>query len=355
MRLDDYQDFSKIDRQGMLGHIDGLPDQLQNAWSLGMRQELSDWSDIQQVVIAGMGGSAIGADLLASYAEAAGRVPVIVHRDYDLPAWARGPKTLMIASSHSGNTEETLSGFEAAGKQGCRRLAITTGGKLAQAARDASTPLWTFKHEGQPRAAVGFSFGLLLAVFARLNFLPDPAGELQGAVEAMRAQQKSLMAEAPAVNNPAKRMAGQLVGRWVAVIGSGVLAPVARRWKGQCSEVAKAWAQFEYLPESDHNTLAGINDPENLLTQMMVIFLRSGSDHPHNYLRAELTRKSFMLEGLGTDMVEASGDSPLAHLWTTLHFGDYVAYYLAMSYEVDPTPVATIENFKAEMKERAGS
>ena len=350
MKLDAYTDFSKIDKQGMLGQIDGLPDQLQSAWDLGMRQPLPDWSDIQQVVIAGMGGSAIGADLLASYAEAAGQVPIIVHRDYNLPAWANGPKTLMIASSHSGNTEETLSGFEAAGKQSCRRLAITTGGKLAQAAKDSSTPLWTFEHEGQPRAAVGFSFGLLLAVFARLKFIPDPAAELQGAIEAMREQQKSLRANVPPANNPAKRMAGQMVGRWVAVIGSGVLAPVARRWKGQCSEVAKAWAQFEYLPEADHNTLAGINNPEELLSRMMVIFLRSKSDHSRNHLRAELTRKSFMLEGLGTDFVDARGDTPLAHLWTALHFGDYTAYYLAMSYEVDPTPVESIENFKAEMK-----
>lgn len=350
MRLDAYADFSKIDKQGMMDQIDGLPDQLQNAWDLGMRQPLPDWSGVQQVVIAGMGGSAIGADLLASYAEAAGSVPVIVHRDYNLPAWANGPKTLMIASSHSGDTEETLSGFEAAAKQGCRRLAITTGGKLAQAAEASSTPMWTFEHEGQPRAAVGFSFGLLLAVFARLKLLPDPAAELKGAVEAMREQQKSLLANVPPANNPAKRMAGQLMGRWVTVIGSGVLAPVARRWKGQCSEIAKSWAQFEYLPEADHNTLAGINNPEELLSQMMVIFLRSGSDHPRNHLRAELTRKSFMLQGLGTDFVDARGDSPLAHLWTTLHFGDYTAYYLAMSYEVDPTPVESIENFKAEMK-----
>jgi glucose/mannose-6-phosphate isomerase len=350
MKLDAYTDFSKIDKQGMLGQIDELPDQLQNAWDLGMRQPLPDWLDIQQVVIAGMGGSAIGADLLASYAETVGQVPIIVHRDYNLPAWANGSKTLMIASSHSGNTEETLSGFEAAGKQGCRRLAITTGGKLAQAARDSSTPLWTFEHEGQPRAAVGFSFGLLLAVFARLKLIPNPAAELKGAVEAMREQQKSLRANVPPANNPAKRMAGQLIDRWVAVIGSGILAPVARRWKGQCSEVAKAWAQFEYLPEADHNTLAGINNPEELLSRMMVIFLRSGSDHSRNHLRAELTRKSFMLQGLGTDFVDARGDSPLAHLWTALHFGDYTAYYLAMSYEVDPTPVESIENFKAEMK-----
>jgi len=350
MKLDDYSDFSKIDKQGMLGQIDELPDQLQSAWDLGQRQPLPDWSDIQQVVIAGMGGSAIGADLLASYAEANCRVPVIVHRDYDLPAWARGPKTLVIASSHSGNTEETLSGFEAAGEQGCRKLVIATGGKLAQAARDSGTPVWTFEHNGQPRSAVGFSFGLLLAVFWRLKLLPDPAAELKGAIKAMREQQKSLFANIPPVNNPAKRIAGQMVGRWVTMIGSGVLAPVARRWKGQCSEVAKAWAQFEYLPEADHNTLAGVNNPESLLSQTMVIFLRSGSDHPRNYLRAELTRKSLMLEGFGTDFVEARGDTPLAHLWTALHFGDYTTYYLAMAYEVDPTPIPSIENFKDEMK-----
>jgi glucose/mannose-6-phosphate isomerase len=349
MNLDDSISFQKLDPDHMLDHINGLPGQLQAAWELGQTLPLPAMPGVQAVLITGMGGSAIGADLLAAYASPLCLLPIVVHRDYDLPAWAHGPQTLVIASSHSGNTEETLSAFECARARGCQVLAISTGGRLAAAAKAAGITTWGFEHLGQPRAAVGFSFGLLLAALARLGFLPDPAEELKAAVADMLGQQASLNADVPISHNPAKRLAGQLYGRWVAVFGSGYLAPVARRWKGQISEVAKAWGQFEALPEADHNTLAGLVNPEKVLTQAMMLFLCAPSDHPRNRTRADLTRHSFMVEGLNTDFVNARGGTPLAHIWTALHMGDYTAYYLAMMYDVDPTPVAAIESFKKEM------
>lgn len=350
MNLDNFATFPSLDTQGFLAQIDGLPEQLWSAWELGQRQPLPAWQGIRQVVVAGMGGSAIGADLLAAYLAPICPAPLYVHRDYGLPAWARGEHTLLIASSKSGDTEETLSSFQAGVDQGCRLLAISTGGTLARAAAQAGAPAWQFSFSGQPRAAVGFSFGLLLAVFARLGLIPDPADDLRAATAAMRAQQASLKAEVPIVQNPAKRIAGQMMGRWVVVVGAGVLEPVARRWKGQISEVAKAWAQFEALPEMDHNTLAGVNHPQEHLPRTLVLFLRAPSDHPRNRLRIKLTKRALMLEGIGTDFVNAQGRSPLENLWTALHFGDYTAYYLAMSYDVDPTPIAAIESFKEELK-----
>lgn len=349
MNLDDFNAFVSLDPLDMYAQIDGLPGQLESAWELGLTQDMPAWSGIRQVLVAGMGGSAIGADLVTAYVAPFCTVPIFVHRDYGLPAWASGPETLMIASSHSGYTEETLSAFEVALTSGCQCLAVTTGGELALAAAEAGVPSWRFEHRGQPRAAVGYSFGLLLAVLTRLNMLPDPTNELSGAVRVMREQQVGLRADVPVAKNLAKRLAGQLVGRWVTVMGAGVLAPVARRWKGQVSEIAKAWAQFEFLPEADHNTLAGILNPGDLFVRSMVLFLRSPGDHPRNRLRSDLTRQAFLLEGLSTDFVDAKGETPLAQLWTCLHLGDYIAYYLAMAYDVDPTPVTAIENFKREM------
>jgi glucose/mannose-6-phosphate isomerase len=143
MNLDDYSLFKQIDAQNMLAHIDGLPEQLHTAWELGQRQSLPDYTGIRQILLAGMGGSAIGADLVSAYSAPLCRVPLFVHRDYGLPAWAKGPETLVIASSHSGNTEETQSAFRQALQNGCRLLAIATGGELAQAASAAGIPLWT--------------------------------------------------------------------------------------------------------------------------------------------------------------------------------------------------------------------
>lgn len=351
MNLDDLTQIQYIDTQNMLGEIDRLPDQLAEAYALGESLPLPAISGIRSVVIGGMGGSAIGADLLAAYIAEACPAPVSVHRDYGLPAFARGPETLFIASSHSGNTEETLDAFVHAQQRGCTIVAVCTGGELAARAAQVGVPLWQFQHTGQPRAAVGFSFGLLLALFERLGLIPTQAAAVQSAVAAMKAQQESLRADVPAALNPAKRYAGQLVGRWVTVFGAGLLAPVARRWKGQINELAKAPANFEFLPEADHNTLAGIIHPADLLaSRTLSMFLRAPGEHARHALRTEITRQTFMLEGLNTDFYQAKGDTPLAHQWTALHFGDYMAYYLAIAYGVDPTPVDALTHLKGALK-----
>ncbi|MBN1452972.1 MAG: bifunctional phosphoglucose/phosphomannose isomerase [Anaerolineales bacterium] len=350
----------QVDPQDMLGHIDGLPDQLQSAWDLGRRLPLEfadglgpSASNVRQVVISGMGGSAIGADLVSAAVMDTCPVPIFVHRDYGLPVFAKGPETLVICSSHSGNTEETLDAYETAVENGCRVLAICTGGRLAEAAKAAGIPIWQFAHEGQPRAAVGFSFGLILGALNRLGLVPDASEAIAGAVKAMKSQQVALAAESPVSQNPAKRLAGQLMGRWVTVFGAGALAPVARRWKGQINEVAKAVANFEFIPEADHNALAGVLHPAEVIPpHVITLFLRAPSDHPRNRLRLDMTRQTYMLEGMNVDGYTAKGDTPLAHIWTALHFGDYVAYYLAMAYGVDPTPVAALQNLKAALKEK---
>jgi glucose/mannose-6-phosphate isomerase len=349
MNLDDTNGFKQLDPQNMLAEIDALPAQLESAWHLGQTLPLPKMKAIRQIIISGMGGSAIGADLLTAYISKTCSVPVIVHRDYGLPAWASQTGTLVIAASHSGDTEETLDSFASALKSDCRVMVVCTGGELERCARSAGVPAWKFVHAGQPRAAVGFSFGLLLVALTRLGLVPNPQTELLQAVADMKSQQEILRAAVPVADNPSKRMAGQLVGRWVNVYGSGCLAPVARRWKGQINELAKAGAGFELLPEADHNALAGLTNPE-ILMQTITLFLRAPSEHQRNRLRSNLTHQAFVAAGMNTDVFDAKGKSHLAQMWTALHFGDYMAFYLAMAYGMDPTPVEVLQNFKAAMK-----
>jgi glucose/mannose-6-phosphate isomerase len=352
MNLDDLNHFKQLDNLNMIGEIDGLPDQLKTAWELGQTLPLPDVKDVQRVIVTGMGGSAIGADLVSAFVMDKCPVPVMIHRDYGLPAFAKGKETLVIASSHSGDTEETLDAFEIALREKCSITVICTGGELVKRAEENNLPVWLFHHNSQPRAAVGFSFGLLLALFTRLNLIPDPAKDVEEAIAAMKKSQAYLRPDVPAAENPAKRYAGQLMGRWVTVMGAGLLAPVARRWKGQINELAKAGANFEILPEADHNTLAGTLNPEEVLNpHTMTFFLRSPSDHPRNRLRIDLTHQAYMLEGINADFADARGNSPLAHMWTLILFGDYMAYYLAMAYGVDPTPIEALVNFKKAMSE----
>ena len=352
MDLDDLEEMGRVDHDDMYSATHELPEQLLAAWQLGQSLPLPPAQQpVEAVLISGMGGSAIGADFLATYAAPRCRVPVVVRRGYGIPAWARNPRVCVIASSHSGNTEETLSAYEEAREAGAALLALCTGGELAERARHDGVPCWLFEHQGQPRAAVGYSFGLLLALMVRLGLLPDAGDELRQAVGLMQAERATLGLQVPVDRNPAKRMAGQLVGRWVTVLGSDYLAPVARRWKTQINELAKAWSQWEELPEANHNTLAGIQVPEELLVRMMALFLRAPSDHPRNARRSELTRQAMMQAGINTDTLVARGETPLAHMGVMIQLGDHIAYYLAQAYGIDPTPVEAIEEFKLAMRE----
>ena len=350
MNLDDLDLFKKIDTKNMLAEIDGLPDQLQQAWDLGQTQPLPDFKDIQNIVIPAMGNSAIAAELVTASVSSSIRLPVTLHRNYGLPAFVKDKHTLVICCSHSGNTEEVLDSFEAAIKNDCSVLVISTGGELAKRASAKNIPVWTFDYKGRPNAAVGFAFGILLALFSRLGYISDPANDVAEAIAMMKRSQQHIHAEVIAAKNPAKRYAGQLMGRWVTFVGTENLAPIARRWKAQINQLAKAGANFEIIPEANHNTLtATVNPNETLNAHTMTLFLRAPSDHPRNRLRSDLMRESFMLEGLNTDVIDARGESLIAHLWTLVLFGDYMAYYLAMAYGADPSDENAVLNFKRSL------
>jgi len=351
MNLDDLDLFKKIDTRNMLAQIDGLPDQLQSAWELGQNQTLPAFADIQSIVITAMGDSALAAELVAASVSSSIRLPVTVHRGYSLPAFANGPQTLVVCISHSGNSEEVLDAFEAAQKNKCSMLVISTGGELVKRAAEKNIPVWAFDSKGVvDTAAIAYPFALLLALISRLGFIPDPTIDVAEAVSMMKRSQQHIVADVIAAKNPAKRYAGQLVGRWVTFVGTETLAPVARRWKTQINQLAKAGANFEVIPEATHNTLiATINPNPTLNAHTMTLFMRAPSDHPRNRLRSDLMRQAFMLEALNTDVIDARGESIIAHLWTLIIFGDYMAYYLAMAYGADPSEEDAFVNFKRSL------
>jgi len=354
MLLDNPERFAVLDPQAMLSHIHALPDQVEDAWALAHALPLpEDYRRPRLIVVSGMGGSAIGGDYLAALVAHASPVPILVVRGYDLPAYVSGGEVLVIASSNSGNTEETLAAYDAAGRRGVRRLAITTGGELAARAAADGVPLWQFTYSSQPRAALGWSLGLLIGLADRLGLAADLAAGVAEAVALLRQERPAFGPEVPAERNGPKRYAGQFCGRIGLIIGAGIMAPVARRWKGQINENAKNWAEFDELPEQNHNGVAGTELPERGLEQIFCLLLRSGYDHPRVALRHDLTYRLLLQQGITTDMLQARGRSRLAQMLSATQFGDYVSYYLAMLNEVDPTPVPQIENLKAGLA-RAG-
>jgi len=351
MNLDDPQKFAELDKSGMLAEIRNLPDQLEKAWKTAEKLPLPLHKDFSRVILAGMGGSAIGADILSAYIYSICKLPIFILRGYQLPAWASGVNDLVVCSSHSGNTEETLAVFEESVNKGCSILTISTGGKLFDLAGEKNILAWKFEHAGQPRAAVGFSFGMLLNLFSRLKLIPDQSANLSQAADEMRRLIEKIDVQIPATNNLAKRIAGQAMDRFPVIFGAEHLEPVARRWKTQMNEIAKGLAQFEFIPEADHNTLAGLINPEALIYKVYAVFLTSSHYFPRNQKRFELTASEFMLSGICIDKVDYSFPSTLVEIWNTILLGDFVSFYQAMAYGVDPTPVEALENLKKAMRE----
>ncbi|HDQ71114.1 MAG TPA: bifunctional phosphoglucose/phosphomannose isomerase [Chloroflexi bacterium] len=352
MLLNDYQEFEKLDPDAMLARIDELPQQCQA--SLALLRDVSlptAYSSARHAVILGMGGSAIGGALLQGLVAGACQVPITVVRGYRLPAFVQGEDYLVIGCSYSGNTEETLTAFGQALERGALSVAITTGGKLAARAEKHSAPVLRFDYDSQPRAALGYSFTLLLGLFARLGWIEDRSGEVAEAAEMMRMQQAEIGADTPVAHNVAKALAGELAGRLPVIYGAGFLAAVANRWKTQINENAKQWAFFETLPELNHNAVVGLGIPEAVRDRVTVVMLRSNHDHPRMQVRWDTTGDLLARESVATETFWGRGQSKLAQMLSLIHLGDYVSYYLAMLNEVDPTPVETIAYLKQRLAE----
>jgi len=327
MNLDDLVYFRSVDPTHLLRHIDALPERVEAAWARAQTLALPEsYRAATHVLIAARGDSAIAGEL-AHYAAPEAALPITLWRRGHLPAWVNEP-TLVIAISFSGNTAETVAVAEAALEHGAHVLTISTGGKLAAL---SGATAWQFTAEGDSRTAVGELAVLALAALVKLGAAQDKAAEVAEAVNALKAQQANLRAESPVMKNPAKRMAGQIMNRYAALFVDDELAPAGRYWQSKINQFAKAWAQCIPLTEADH-AIQGSVFPEALVEKYMALWLRG----PRPSAQSDAVRMHFMTSGFNTDFIAASGQSVLAQLLTLAHYGDYVAYYLAMCYGVDP-------------------
>jgi glucose/mannose-6-phosphate isomerase len=300
-----------------------------------------------------MGGSAIGAELVAAAAGDRLTVPLIVHRDYGLPA-GTGPRTLVVAASHSGETAETLSGVAAARERDLPLVVITTGGRLASGAAGAGIPLLQYQLGGQPRAAIGFGVGLVHELLSQAGLIaePDPLGPVVTALEEL------LDRMGPSVEtdaNPAKQLAWSIFGRIPVIYGHGPMAAVAHRWKTQLNENAKAWASWEPMPEANHNAIEGSINPRELGDALYVIQLRDRSEPAEIAERYRVVEELLGERSTNRGEVWAEGPSSLARVLTGVAYGDLVSVYLAILYQTDPTPVTLLAMLKERLARATGS
>jgi len=333
----------------MLTCLHEMPQQCQQAWQMAMNFDLpADYAKVDKVIILGMGGSAIGGDLVSSLAASEARLPILVLRNYNLPAFV-DEKTLVIASSYSGMTEETLSSFEQAVNTEARKLVITTGGKLKIMSEERNIPVFSFAYKAQPRAALGFSFLPILCFLHKLGFISDKSADVAETVEVLRKLSPKINEQVLLPHNPAKQLANRLYGHLPVVYGADILSEVAHRWKTQLNENSKAWAFYEVFPELNHNAVVGYQFPSELASKIMVVLLRSASLPQRLQLRYQVTCRLLDQSKVNYQFADADGTSSLSQIMSLVLFGDYVSYYLAILYQIDPSPVEAINYLKEQL------
>lgn len=346
--LDDAARRAEIDPGAFGQLVAGLPEQAAAAWDAGR-----EWASSltlpapRRVVVAGMGGSAIGAEMVAALGSTRSTTPVEVLRDYTPPAL--DADSLFVACSFSGDTEEVLAAFDSAGSHGAARVAITTGGKLGARAASAGVPTFSFAFAGPPRTALGYSVLPLLALLRRADVLAIEDDEVATAIGLLRRCSDAAHPDVPGASNLPKQIASRLPGRIPVVVGPGVLRVAASRWAGVIPENASQWAASAELPELDHNLVAGFARPEEAVERLHVVLLDGNGLHPRNRRRVEVTASELEQAGVSCEVVHVEGSGGLDSVLHAAYIGDWVSYYLALLNGVDPFEVAPIERVKAAL------
>lgn len=342
--IESVESIRAADPGNMLDRIKDLSKQVRDAWEITKAAQLPPaYADVRNITLAGMGGSAIGGDFAASLLADDLLIPMSIHRDYGLPRYV-GRDSLVIVSSYSGNTEETLSSFQEAQKRGAKVLALTTGGKIGELARAASYPVVTFSYKAQPRAALGYSLGLVLGCLVKMGFVRDLGADIDAALSDLAKIEERV--HEGARTNDAKRLAAELYGRVIFAYGAGVMGVMARRVKGQWNENAKNWSAFDVMSELNHNAVVGFSHPPIARDALTVLLLRSDRDNPRHKVRFDVTAELLDRASIQHKTLRFGGQNMLSEVLQTVMFTDYVTFYLALLNGADPSEVRSIDLLK---------
>ncbi|RMF07196.1 MAG: bifunctional phosphoglucose/phosphomannose isomerase [Candidatus Neomarinimicrobiota bacterium] len=339
------------DPQHMKQAIFDFPDHIGEAITIGRSIHLRNtYRDIQNVVICGMGGSAIGGDVVRVLIRDEIRVPLYVNRHYRLPHWVNS-KSLVIASSYSGNTEETLSAFEEARQKGAHILGITTGGTLAERLKADHLDVVLIPGGLQPRAALAFSFVPMLFLLRQVGVIQrDWEPTLNAMRETLHGVRDQYARKIP--ENPTYALAGKLAHSLPVIYGETDFTAVAAiRWKGQLAENSKMLAYVNELPELNHNEIVGWENNADLLERIVLVWLEDKDSHPRVKIRHQISEKILNSIGIKQETVETDGDDPAIRFLHCIHYGDWVSYWCAMAHGTDPTPVHKISQLKKELSQ----
>ena len=333
---------SAVDGAGMIEDVLNQPHQLEDALWRVESAGLAPVDAPAGLVVCGMGGSAIGADLARGAIGDRARRPLVTSRESSPPSWV-SDDAVVLCSSYSGDTEETLAAYAAAGERGATRVVMTTGGRLAEAARADGVPVIGVPSGMQPRAAVAYMAVGALEVAALAGVTDSLRDEVEAASSLLRELAEEWLPDGQPDCAP-KTLARSLQGQVPVVYGAGLTAPASIRWRSQLNENAEIPAFDGVLPEMDHNEICGWGQPA-----FTAVFLEDDEQHARVKRRIDLTADVVADAGSPVERVRSRGESRTERVLSLVLLGDLVSVYLAVLNGIDPTPVARIEDFKQRL------
>ncbi len=336
----------KVDKSNMLELIldfhKQCGDAVEKASSLRLPRE---YGGVKKIVVAGLGGSAIGGDLLFTYLAGELGIPFHVSRDYQLPAFV-DKETLLFAVSYSGNTEETLSAYSEAVSRSAKIVGITSGGELKKRCEEMGKPVVLIPGGMPPRTALGYLFFPMLVALEKLKVVTDKSNEIKETLTLLKELSQKYHS---LPDNPATVLVKKLYGRIPIIYGSRDTSAAALRWRTQINENSKTLAFHHLFPEMNHNEIVGWEKLEQITQNFRVVILRDKGESPRVKTRIEITKSIIGDVPSGIDEIFSEGESLLARLFSLICLGDFVSFYLAVVNGVDPAPVERIDTLKRRL------
>lgn len=327
---------SKIDKSNMKKIITDFPKQFEEALELAKNTKVK--GKFENIVICGLGGSALPGDILVCWLKDSKKLlPIYIHRDYNLPPQA-GKNSLIMCISYSGNTEETISALKEAIKKNLNIAGIATGGKMEEICRQNNIPFVKIPSGIQPRSALGYIFTSVAKILINSEVIENKTKEIKQLVKDLKKTNQE---------KQGKEIANILVNKIPLVYSSNDFKCIARIWKIKFNENSKVPSFFNYFPELNHNEMVGFSQTKN--SNFHVFILKDKKEDKRNLKRMDLFASIVKEKGIKVDFISIKEGNTLFKIFSTLLLGDWISYYLALNYKIDPTPVKIVEDFKKKM------
>jgi len=348
--LDNQDEISKIDKSNMLDSVAEFPEQIKKSYDIINSSKIEHIYKVDNIIFAGMGGSAISGDILQSFFRDKLDIPIYVNREYELPKWAH-KNTLVITQSYSGNTEETLHSFKHAYQKRCKIVGISSDGKLEEFCEKRDVPFIKIPSGYPPRAATGYMLFSALLLLNEIGILKiEIDKEIEDTISVSEEFRSKNKKDVPTEENLSKKIAKQIHGKIPQVYGWKQYMPIAKRWCTQFNENSKIISRYDEVSECNHNDIVGwAMDPEMAKKFVSILFRENEDESIYLSTRLDFMKKLYETNAADTIEIDIKGKKKLSKMMYAMYLGDFISCYLAILRKIDPTPVSIISELKEEL------